>query len=95
MDVKLGKRRRKTRKATFSLTTEVLEALDRVMAQGKYPSKNAFVERAIARELDELKREARKAQWQQAAADPLFLKDVAEVEADFRTSDAESARRIG
>lgn len=79
----------KTKKATFNLHTDVLAALDKVMAQGIAPSKNALVERALLKELKELRRQARKAQWQEAANDPLFIKDIEDVEADFRYADAE------
>jgi predicted transcriptional regulator len=85
----------KTKKATFNLHTEVLNALDEAMAQGVASSKNALVEQALLKELKELRRQARKAQWQEAANDPLFLKDIADVEADFRYADAETARSIG
>ena len=84
----------KTKKATFNLHTDVLAALDEVMAQGIAPSKNALVERALLKELKELRRQARKALWQEAAKDPLFLKDIAEVETDFRYADAETAGNI-
>ena len=84
----------KTKKATFNLHTDVLAALDEVMAQGIAPSKNALVERALLKELKELRRQARKALWQEAAKDPLFLKDIAEVETDFRYADAETAGSI-
>ena len=80
----------KTKKATFNLHTDVLAALDKVMAQGIAPSKNALVEQALLKELKELRRQARKAQWQEAAKDPLFIKDIEEVEADFRYADAET-----
>jgi predicted transcriptional regulator len=82
--------RGKTKKATFNLHTDVLTALDEIMAQGIASSKNALVEQALLKELKELKRQARKALWQEAAKDTLFLKDVAEVEMDFRYADAET-----
>ena len=80
----------KTKKATFNLHTDILTALDEAMAQGVAPSKNALVEQALLKELKELKRQARKAMWQEAAKDPLFRKDIAEAEADFRHADAET-----
>jgi len=86
---------RRTRKATFSLGTDVLAALDEAMAQGAAPSKNALVERALGRELKELQRQARQKLWQEAARDPLLLKDLKDTEAEFTTADAETARRIG
>ncbi len=82
--------RGKTKKATFNLHTDVLTALDEIMARGMAPSKNALVEQALLKELNELRRQARKALWQEAAKDPLFLKDVAELEMDFRYADAET-----
>ena len=50
----------KTKKATFNLHTDVLAALDEVMAKGKAPSKNALVEQALIKELQELRRQTRK-----------------------------------
>ncbi|MFH0913956.1 MAG: hypothetical protein V1849_01535 [Chloroflexota bacterium] len=87
--------RGKTKKATFNLPTDVLAALDEVRAQGIVTSKNALVERALLKELDELRRQARKSQWQEGARDKLLLKDIEEVEANFRKADAETAARIG
>ena len=87
--------RGRTKKATFNLHIDVLAALDEVMARGIAPSKNAFVEQALIKEVKELRRQERKALWQEAAKDPLFLKDIEEVEAAFRTADAETAERIG
>jgi predicted transcriptional regulator len=87
--------RRKTKKATFNLHTDVLAALDEIMARGMVPSKNALVEQALNKELKELQRQARQRLWQEGAKDTLLLKDVEDTEAAFRTADAESARRIG
>ncbi len=94
MDTKTTPTRDKTKKATFNLHTAVLAALDEAMAQGMAPSKNALVEQALLNEMKELRRQARKALWQQAAQDPLFLRDLQEVETDFRHADAESAGGI-
>lgn len=87
--------RRKTKKATFNLPTDVLAALDEIMARGMAPSKNALVEQALLKELKELQRQARQRLWQEGAKDTLLLKDVEDTEAAFRTADAETARRIG
>ena len=77
----------KTKKATFNLPVDILIALDEAMALGIAASKNALVERALVKELQELKRQERKALWQEAVRDPLFLKDIADLEADFRYAD--------
>ncbi|MFC1938023.1 hypothetical protein ACFLWY_05665 [Chloroflexota bacterium] len=87
--------RGKTKKATFNLHTDVLAALDEIMARGIVPSKNALVEQALLKELKELHRQARRALWQEGAKDTLLLKDIEDVESAFRTADAETARRIG
>jgi len=86
--------RRKTKKATFNLHTDVLAALDEIMARGMVPSKNALVEQALNKELKALQRQARQRLWQEGAKDTLLLKDVEDTEAAFRTADAETARRI-
>ena len=87
--------RGKTKKATFNLHTDVLIALDEVMARGIAPSKNALVEQALRKELNELRRQARQSLWQEGAKDKLLLKDVKEAEAAFRAADAETAEGIG
>jgi len=94
MSTEIRRGRKNTKKATFSLHSDVLRALDEIMVDGKAKSKNAFVEQAIVKELGELRRQARLAAWQQAAKDPLFLKDMADVDAEFGTADAETARKI-
>jgi Arc/MetJ-type ribon-helix-helix transcriptional regulator len=86
---------RATRKATFNLRPETLNELDRAVAEGAAPSKNAFVERALRQALDTRAREARKARWEAGARDPLLLKDLAEADLAFYDVDAETARRIG
>ncbi len=85
----------KTRKATFNLHEDVLTAIDEAVRRGEAPSKNALVERALARELAELRRRERAGRWREAAQDPLFMKDLEETEEAFRSADAETARRIG
>ncbi len=83
------------KKVTFSLRKEVLAALDEAVAAGQAPSKNSFVERALVKELQERRRQARKQAWEDASRDPLFLKDIDEIEAAFLTAEAETGRAIG
>ena len=84
----------KTKKATFNIHTEVLAALDEAASKGLVASKNALVEHALLKELKELKRQERKALLEEAMRDPLFRKDIQEVEEDFRYADAETARDL-
>ena len=84
----------KTKKATFNLHPDVLAALDEAMSEGVAPSKNVLVERALVRELKELRRQARQARWEEGAKDPVLLKDISEVEVAFQAADVETAGRI-
>lgn len=84
----------KTKKATFNLPPDVLVELDKAMAEGVAPSKNALVERALVKELKELRRQSRKARWEEGARDAALLKDISEVEVAFQNADAETAGRM-
>lgn len=83
------------RKATFSLPEEILAEVQLAVAGGAATSQNALVEKALIRELAEFRRCARRLQWEAAARDPQFLKDLQETESAFAPADAETARRIG
>ncbi len=84
----------RTKKATFNLPPDILAELDKVMAEGAAPSKNALVERALVKELKELRRQARKARWEEGAKDSALLKDISEIEVAYQSADAETAGRI-
>ncbi len=84
----------KTKKATFNLHPDVLDDLDKAMAEGVAPSKNILVERALIKELKELRRRTRQARWVEGAKDPMLLKDISETDVAFRSADAETAGRI-
>ena len=84
----------KTKKATFNLHPDVLAALDEAMAEGVASSKNVLVERALIRELKELRRQARQARWKEGAKDPMLLKDISEVDIAFQSADVETAGRL-
>ncbi len=84
----------KTKKATFNLHPGVLADLDEAMAEGVAPSKNALVERALVRELKELRRQARQARWEEGAKDPMLLKDISEVDIAFQSADVETVGRL-
>jgi metal-responsive CopG/Arc/MetJ family transcriptional regulator len=85
---------RQAKNATFSLPIQLLQEMDVAVQQGASPSKNALVERAIRRELAEIRRLARRALLEEAKRDPLFLRDLSDVERDFAEADAETAREI-
>ncbi len=84
----------RARKATFALHEEVLAGIDEAVARGAAPSKNAFVEQAVVRELREQRRRERQARWEAASRDPLFLRDLQDVQRDFDSADSETAGGI-
>ncbi|MDD5171036.1 MAG: hypothetical protein PHN75_19630 [Syntrophales bacterium] len=84
----------KTKKATFNLHTTVLDELNEAVSLGMAPSKNSLVEQALVKELKELRKRERKAQWQAAMKDPLFVRDINKTEYDFQHADAETAGEI-
>jgi hypothetical protein len=77
-------------KATFSIRRDLLEAIDSAVSRGAAPSKNVFVEQAIQREVHEFRRRALAIDWAEATKDPLFMRDIQEVEAAFSITDAEA-----
>ena len=84
----------KTKKATFSLHADVLADLDKAMVEGAAPSKNALVERALVKELKELRKQERKARWEEGAKDPALLKDIGEGEVAFQAADTETNTKV-
>jgi hypothetical protein len=84
----------RARKVTFSLHDDVLAALDEAVARGGARSKNAFVEQALRREFQEMRRQSRQAQWEEASRDPLFLKDLEDIGDAFASADAETMEDV-
>ena len=87
-------RQREAKAATFALPTDLLRQIDAVVAHGAAPNKTAFVERALRHELAQVRRLTRRALLEEAKRDPLFLRDIEEVERDFAIADAETPREI-
>jgi hypothetical protein len=52
-----------------------------------------MVERALVDELKELRRQARKARWEEGAKNHALLKDISKTEIAFQPADAETAGR--
>ena len=51
---------------------------------------NVLAERALIKELKELRRPARKARWKEASRDPVLLTDISDIEVTFEPADAEA-----
>ena len=81
------------KKATFNLHHDVLAAMDKAISEGAAPSKNVLVERALVKELKELRRQARQDQWKEGAKDRALLKDITDTENAFQFADAETANQ--
>lgn len=76
-------------KVTYSLPRGLTEEIRSLVAEGVAPSYSAFVERALE---DAVQREREKQlaeRLAEAAADPMFLADIGEVEREFAAADAE------
>lgn len=64
------------RKTGYQVRQSVLLAVREAVEEGAAPSQNAFVERALVRELKELRRQRVYAAYTRAALDPAFRADM-------------------
>ena len=71
------------RKTGWQVRSSVADAVRRAVEGGAAPSQNAFVERALARELREVRRLRVYDAYAAAAADPVFLRDMERVTEAF------------
>lgn len=71
------------RKTGWQVRQSVAEAVKDAVEQGAAASQNAFVERALIRELRELRRQRVYTAYADAAADPHFMTDMDSVSAAF------------
>ena len=53
-----------------------------------------MVERALVKELKELRRQARKARWEEGAKDSALLKDISQIEIAFQSADTETNTKV-
>ncbi len=67
------------RKTGWQVRSSVAEAVKQAVESGAAESQNAFVERALVRELRELRRQRVYDSYAEAASDPAFREDMAEV----------------
>ena len=78
-------------KVTFSLPARMVEQLKTSAASAGYPSQNALVRDALARELKRIRNERLEREMEEAARDPEFSKRINECMHDFRFVDADSS----
>lgn len=83
------------KKATFALPEPLLYKLKELAKSKRVPSANAAVREALEKYLAEIDRKEFQEAMQSAVRDADFMKDLKEVELDFRAADSETARKIG
>jgi len=76
-------------KTTFIIKEEIISQVREAVKTGTYNSMTSFVENALKKEIENLKKEKIKKQLEAASKDPLFLADIKKVEEDFKYSDFE------
>jgi Arc/MetJ-type ribon-helix-helix transcriptional regulator len=81
-------------KVTYSLPADIVSAVRSVVREGAAPSYSAFVEGALREAVHAARERLLAAEFDEAAADPLFLADIEEVERDFAAADADAARLL-
>jgi Arc/MetJ-type ribon-helix-helix transcriptional regulator len=82
------------RKVTYSLPVELVEEVRRLVQDGGAASQSLFVAEALEREVRNRRTASLREDLRCAAADPEFLRDVAETMRDFAAADAETAGLI-
>ncbi|HLQ33459.1 MAG TPA: CopG family transcriptional regulator [Chloroflexota bacterium] len=68
----------------------VVTAVKQAVEQGAAPSQDAFVEKALQRELRRLRDLQEEAAWAAAAKDPEFQREMEEIDREFEAADLET-----
>jgi metal-responsive CopG/Arc/MetJ family transcriptional regulator len=82
------------RKVTYSLPADLLDEVRQVVREAGTESLSGFVTTALRNELRARRSQRLRAEFQRAAQDPDFMRDVTETMRDFEAADAETARMI-
>jgi Arc/MetJ-type ribon-helix-helix transcriptional regulator len=77
---------------TLALPSDLLAALDRMVREGRAPSRDRLIENALRRELAQLRRSALDAEFRYMADDAGYLRDVHQILGEFARADWESLR---
>jgi Arc/MetJ-type ribon-helix-helix transcriptional regulator len=80
---------RPRKKVTYSLPTELVEAVTSVVRDGAAPSYSAFVEQSLAEGVRNARERILADAFRDAAHDPDFLEDVEHSMRSFRHADAD------
>lgn len=84
----------KNRKATFVLPAQVLDEMHELVSIGLANSVSSLVREAIESKVRELREELLKKEFEEAARDPYFMKDIDQTMNLFHSADGETARMI-
>ncbi|MBM3941748.1 MAG: ribbon-helix-helix protein, CopG family [SAR202 cluster bacterium] len=79
-----------TTRTTLTLPSQLLEAVDQVVREGKAKSRNQFVTTALRRELAALKRAAIDADFARMKDDQEYQEEALRICKEFATSDWEA-----
>ena len=75
---------------TIALSEDLLEAMDSIVRAGVAESRNAFLERAIRRQLSATRRSGIDAEFAQMANDPAYQEEALQVAEEFASADWEA-----
>ena len=84
----------KGKKATFLLTSRLLDEVKAIVKESSFRSINAFVEQALSELVQRVRREQRRRAFAEASGDPLFLADLKAVGGAFEAADEESLAAV-
>ena len=76
------------------LPGSLVKEMRQLVASGAAGSETDLVQEAIERQINRIRRARLREEFKQAADDPEFANDMKDIEAAFRSTDAETARMI-
>ncbi|MEW6217659.1 MAG: ribbon-helix-helix domain-containing protein [Candidatus Bipolaricaulota bacterium] len=82
------------KKVTLTLPADLMAEVQALVAEGRAASQSAFVADALAQTIRQVQAARLREEFRCAAADPLFLRDVEEIEQAFLAADGEATRMI-
>lgn len=85
-----GMKREAKQKVTFVFDAGIVERIKREVETGAAASKSGLVQEAVAEYLSRREREALRAAYARAAADPSYASDVENVMNEFEVSDGQA-----
>ena len=80
----------KGKKATFLLSSRLLDQVKAIVKEGSFRSINAFVEQALSELVQRVRQKQVRQVFAEASGDPLFLADLKAVGWAFEAADDES-----